>query len=52
MTQYCSKYKVNGVPDPYYAEGPEMEAAFDRVLDLLEDACVGLLERIKKDKQL
>eukprot|EP00200_Dunaliella_tertiolecta_P002975 CAMPEP_0202352388 /NCGR_PEP_ID=MMETSP1126-20121109/8605_1 /ASSEMBLY_ACC=CAM_ASM_000457 /TAXON_ID=3047 /ORGANISM="Dunaliella tertiolecta, Strain CCMP1320" /LENGTH=196 /DNA_ID=CAMNT_0048944599 /DNA_START=200 /DNA_END=790 /DNA_ORIENTATION=+ len=52
MTQYCSRYKVNGVPDPYYAEGPDEQAAFNTVLDLLEDACVGLLEHIKKDKQL
>lgn len=31
------------VPDPYYG-GPE---GFDHVLDLVEDACEGLLQRIQ-----
>ncbi|KAF5833696.1 hypothetical protein DUNSADRAFT_9929 [Dunaliella salina] len=52
MTQYCRRFKADGVPDPYYAEGPDKETAFNTVLNLLEDACVGLLEHIKKDKQL
>ncbi len=42
MTDYCSRYKSGEVPDPYYG-GPE---GFERVLDLLEDACQGLLEKI------
>jgi len=50
MTQYCTKHKVNAVPDPYYAEGPGMNAAFDRVLDLLEDASAGLLNHIRREK--
>lgn len=33
------------VPDPYYGGSD----GFERVLDLVEDACAGLLERIKKD---
>jgi hypothetical protein len=34
-------------------EGPEdTNAAFDLVLDLLEDACSGLLDKIRKDKGL
>lgn len=40
MTDYCRKFSyADHVPDPYYggAEG------FEQVLDLLEDACEGLL---------
>ncbi|MFM9109808.1 MAG: low molecular weight protein-tyrosine-phosphatase [Prochlorococcaceae cyanobacterium] len=32
------------VPDPYYG-GPE---GFERVLDLLDDACAGLLEQLRR----
>ncbi|KAG5185737.1 phosphotyrosine protein phosphatase I superfamily [Tribonema minus] len=39
MTSYCTKHKSATVPDPYYG-GPE---GFEKVLDLLEDACEGLL---------
>lgn len=45
MTDFCLKkthYTI--IPDPYY-EGPE---GFEIVLDLLEDAAVGLLDRLKK----
>ena len=45
MTSYCTKYNDKEVPDPYYG-GPE---GFEHVLDLLEDACTGLLEKIRKD---
>lgn len=40
ITQHCRSQRVLEVPDPYYggADG------FERVLDLLEDACTGLLE--------
>lgn len=41
MTDYCSRYThYNSVPDPYYggADG------FELVLDILEDACEGLLK--------
>ena len=43
MTDYCVRYaQADSVPDPYYggAEG------FEYALDLLEDACAGLLERL------
>lgn len=43
MTDYCTRYTYEDyVPDPYYggAEG------FEHVLDLLEDACAGLLEQL------
>ena len=44
MTDYCRTKLVDYVPDPYYggAQG------FENVLDILEDACEGLLEEIKK----
>jgi protein-tyrosine phosphatase len=34
----------DGVPDPYYG-GPE---GFDRVLDLIEDACDGLIDHLRE----
>ena len=43
MTEYCTKFThADHVPDPYYggAEGVEY------VLDVLEDACAGLLEMV------
>jgi len=42
MTGYCRSYKVDKVPDPYYG-GP---AGFEQVLDILEDACGGLVEKL------
>lgn len=48
MTDYCSQPNPGYVPDPYYggAEG------FERVLDLLEDACKGFLIYIKNEYTL
>jgi protein-tyrosine phosphatase len=43
MTDFCETMKVNEVPDPYY-DGPE---GFEHVLDILEDACSGLLKKLK-----
>jgi protein-tyrosine phosphatase len=45
MTSFCSYYTATEVPDPYYggAEG------FEFVIDLLEDACYGLLKKIKSE---
>lgn len=40
-------FRQQEVPDPYY-EGRE---GFERVLDLLEDACQGLLEEIATEKE-
>ena len=44
MTDFCQQKVVDYVPDPYYggAQG------FENVLDILEDACVGLLDELKK----
>ncbi len=43
MTDFSKEWKYDEVPDPYYG-GDE---GFELVLDLLEDACTGLLEKIK-----
>ena len=42
MTDFCRQKVVDYVPDPYYggAQG------FENVLDILEDACAGLLDSI------
>jgi protein-tyrosine phosphatase len=42
ITSYCRRSAPADVPDPYYggAQG------FEQVLDLLEDACMGLLEQL------
>lgn len=39
MTDFCQSTCVNSVPDPYYGGS----AGFEKVLDILEDACEGLL---------
>lgn len=43
ITRYCRRFQLSEVPDPYYG-GPE---GFEQVLDLLEDACEGLLAHLK-----
>jgi len=45
MCDFCSVCPEQEVPDPYFGG----EAGFERVLDILEDACRGLLERVKKE---
>lgn len=43
MTEYCSRYSnYKSVPDPYYGGSD----GFELVLDILEDACDGLLKEI------
>lgn len=46
MTSYCRRFKALEVPDPYYggADG------FNEVLDLLEDACDGLLNALLEQR--
>jgi protein-tyrosine phosphatase len=45
MTDFCVKSKYDSVPDPYYGGA----AGFELVLDILEDACEGLLQHIHQD---
>jgi protein-tyrosine phosphatase len=42
MTDYCRLKVADYVPDPYYGGA----SGFENVLDILEDACHGLLEEI------
>lgn len=43
MTDYCSRFsKYDSVPDPYYGGSK----GFELVLDILEDACEGLLKEL------
>ena len=48
MCDFCQKYDLKEVPDPYYG-GPD---GFDRVIDLLMDASEGLLEYVITQEQL
>jgi protein-tyrosine phosphatase len=43
IADFCSEHKVDSVPDPYYGGSK----GFDNVLDLLDDACTGLLQHIQ-----
>ena len=42
MTDFSKELNYDEVPDPYYGG----DAGFELVLDLLEDACEGLLEEV------
>lgn len=46
MTDYCRRLVVDHVPDPYYGGA----SGFEQVLDILEDACGGLLESLRPDR--
>lgn len=43
MTDYCRLHTNDHVPDPYYGGS----SGFELVLDLLEDACEGLIKALK-----
>ena len=45
MTSHCRRFRDKEVADPYYGG----EQGFEHVLDLLEDACSGLLETLTRD---
>jgi protein-tyrosine phosphatase len=45
ITKFGKKNQFEEVPDPYYSG----EKGFELVLDILEDCCIGLLEKIKDD---
>lgn len=46
MTDFCQRLTADHVPDPYYggAQG------FELVLDILEDACDGLLRHLQQER--
>lgn len=43
LTEFCQRYDSPVVPDPYYGGA----SGFDHVLDLVEDACDGLLRQLQ-----
>ena len=45
MTNFCSHKTYDSVPDPYFGG----DAGFELVLDILEDACEGLLRKIQNN---
>ena len=44
MTDFSQRFAHDHVPDPYYSGAD----GFELVLDLLEDACDGLMKRVKE----
>jgi protein-tyrosine phosphatase len=46
LTTHCRRHNSREVPDPYYGG----EEGFEHVLDLLEDACAGLLEALRPQR--
>lgn len=44
LTEFCQRHDSPVVPDPYYGG----EAGFEQVLDLVEDACDGLIRFLKQ----
>lgn len=47
LTDFCTHHAAREVPDPYYGGG----AGFEAVLDLVEDACTGLLRTLIATRQ-
>ncbi|MFN6566096.1 low molecular weight protein-tyrosine-phosphatase [Dendronalium sp. ChiSLP03b] len=48
MCEFCSRHTLKEVPDPYYG-GVE---GFNQVIDLLIDACEGLLQHITSQQSI
>lgn len=46
MTDYCRLKVADHVPDPYYGGA----SGFENVLDILEDACAGLLDTLRESR--
>lgn len=44
FTACCRRHQSDAVPDPYYGG----EAGFEHVLDLVEDACDGLIDELQR----
>ncbi|WP_416398239.1 low molecular weight protein-tyrosine-phosphatase [Allohahella sp. A8] len=47
LSDYARNPDVRAIDDPYYGD----DQGFDRMLDNLEDACAGLLERLEVRRQ-
>jgi protein-tyrosine phosphatase len=47
LTEFCTQHDSPIVPDPYYGG----KQGFDHVLDLVEDACEGLIRHVKNQIQ-
>jgi protein-tyrosine phosphatase len=45
MIDFCDTYKTNEIPDPYYSGF----SGFEKVIELLEDATSGLLNKVMDD---
>lgn len=48
LTEFCLRFDSPVVPDPYYGGSQ----GFEEVLDLVEDACEGLLRHVRRQLQL
>ena len=48
MTDFCTEMTADYVPDPYYGG----DAGFEKVLNILEDACSGVLEMLKRENRI
>lgn len=48
LTEFCLKHASPVVPDPYYGGGDD----FEHVLDLVEDACEGLIRHVRQRVRL
>jgi protein-tyrosine phosphatase len=44
LTEFCRRHEAAVVPDPYYGG----RDGFEHVLDLIEDACEGLLDHVRR----
>ena len=47
MTDFCRRIPADHVPDPYYGG----DSGFETVLDILEDACDGLLDFLTQQEK-
>lgn len=47
LTEFCLRFDSPVVPDPYYGGSQ----GFEEVLDLVEDACEGLLRHVRRQLQ-
>ncbi|MEH2195428.1 MAG: low molecular weight protein-tyrosine-phosphatase [Nostoc sp.] len=47
MCEFCSRHTLKEVPDPYYGG----QDGFNQVIDLLIDACEGLLTKVRSEER-